>query len=154
MAASVSAVMRECNHYFVGSFLDATFAIQDNTIETVAGIRLEDIALTGQYVAISGSILNDDVYFVKDDFTLDGVQDETFKGRLHLLRPPRGFLELCEEISEFEAKTPVSAVVSESFGNYSHNKATGINGAVLSWKEAFAAQLHSYRRMFSDLEVL
>ena len=153
MAASVSAVMRECKNYFANSYLEADFTIHEGIVATQTGIRLEEIALAGQYVAISGSVLNDDVYLVKEDYTLEAVGDETFEGRLHLLRPPRGFLDLCESIAVFEAKTPVSAVASETFGNYHRTMVTGENGVVLGWKEAFATQLNSYRRMFSDLEV-
>ena len=153
MAATVSAVMQECRNYFVDSFLDADFVIQDKTITTIAGTRLDMLALAGQFVAISGSILNDDVFRVKDDYTLDGMQSETFGGRLYFLRPSKGFLALCDSIAEFDVKTPVSTVVSESFGNYSHTNATGQNGAVLGWKEVYASNLIPFRRMFSDLEV-
>ena len=154
MAASVGAVMRECNHYFVDRFLEGAFKIQDGAMETTAGTGLDRLALAGQFVAISGSILNDGVHLVKGDYTLDGALDESFEGRLHMLRPPKDFLDLCESIIEFDAKTPVSAVASETFGNYHRTKATGANGAVLGWKEAFASRLNAFRRMFSDLEVL
>ena len=152
MAVTVSAVMRECNHYFVGSFLDAEFKIQGGAIETTVGLRLDAIALAGQYVAISDSVLNDGAYLVKENYTLDGLRDETFDGRLHMLHPSRDFLDLCESIAEFDTKTPVSVVASENIGNYGYAKATGQSGAVLGWEEAFAAKLRPYRRMFSDLE--
>ena len=151
MAATVADVMGECRNYFVGSSLEGSFIIRGSAIETIAGTRLDMLALAGQYVAISGSILNDGVYLVKEDHTLEGLREEAFRGRLCFLRPPRAFVDLCEEIAVFDTKAPASAVVSESFGNYSHSKATGQSGAVLGWKEAFASQMKPYRRMFGDL---
>ena len=80
----------------------------------------------------------------------DNHPNETFDGCIWLLYPPRDFLALCEQIAEFETKTPVGALQSESLEGYSYSRASGKNG-LLTWQEAFASRLRPYRRMFSEV---
>ena len=60
------------------------------------------------------------------------------------------FVELANRIAEYATKTPITAVVSETFGAYSRTLAQGKNG-VLTWQEAFANEINPYRRMFTEV---
>ena len=99
----------------------------------------------GQYFRIIGSTFNDGVY----KFPTTELQDEEFSGAIWAMKVPPSFLSLVKRIEEFNAKeeNKPSAYTSESFGGYSYSKATGKNGAAVTWKEVFAADLSRYRKI-------
>lgn len=100
-------------------------------------------ALSGQYVRIIGSVLNDGVY----QYPLTGLTDETFTGTVRLLAIPRTVLALVDEIQAWTDKNQPTAFTSESFGGYSYSKATSANGVAAGWQDVFKAQLAPYRKM-------
>lgn len=148
--AMIGDVMRYVNNYFNGAAVEGEFSISDDgTMEPA------DKLDGARFIAIHGSAALDGVWALVDG-TLDtdgeAIIPETFTGTVWPLRPPRDFVKLCERIAEFEAKTPVTAVQSESFGAYSHTMFSGKNGGAVTWQEAFAPQLVRYRRMFTEVE--
>ena len=112
------------------------WTITDGTME-VPG------ALSGQYVRIIGSVLNDGVY----QYPLTGLTDETFTGTVQLLAIPKTVLALVQEIETWAEKNQPTAYTSESFGGYSYSKATSANGVVAGWQDVFRARLAPYRKM-------
>lgn len=112
------------------------WTITDGTME-VPG------ALSGQYVRIIGSVLNDGVY----QYPLTGLTDETFTGTVRLLKIEKAVLEKVPEIEAWCKKNQPTAFTSESFGGYSYSKATGANGVAAGWQDVFKAQLAPYRKM-------
>lgn len=145
MAVTIEAVMQECRNFFETGYQEREYSIADGAITP------NGLLAAGQYIAITGSLMNNGVYRVGDGITLEGAVNEEFFGRVWFLCPPKAFVELCAEIAKFDAKSPVTALKSETFGGYSYTLATGQNGAVLGWKEAFAGRLTPYRRMFKEM---
>lgn len=144
--ATVEAVMRQINNFFERAYYDGAFLIADGVI------TLPESLPAGSWIAIQGSLYHNGVHQLTDDYKLDGP-DEEFNGRVWLLFPPAHFLNLCEQIAEFDEKTPAGAFQSEALGEYSYSRATGKNGGLLTWKEAFKDELMPYRRMFTEVSV-
>lgn len=99
--------------------------------------------VSGQYFRICGSVLNDGLYI----YPAEGLKDEAFEGVIWALAVPSSLVALAEEIQEWTAKNQPSAFTSESFGGYSYSKATGSNGAPMSWQDVFRARLNPYRKI-------
>ena len=112
------------------------WTITDGTME-VPG------ALSGQYVRIIGSVLNDGVY----QYPMTGLTDETFTGTVRLLAIKKAVLEMVPEIEAWCKKNQPTAFTSESFGGYSYSKATNADGVAASWQDVFRARLAPYRKM-------
>ena len=128
-----------------GEYIDrtaGTFEISDGVISP-----LSSSLVAGQYIRIVGSLLNDGIYLLPDDFTIADLQDETFTGAIFGLAIPRDLVTLDSEISAYVTANPASGYVAESFGGWSGTKATGANGAPLSWKSVFAARLNRWRKL-------
>lgn len=149
MNVSVGQVMRNVNNYFESGYRATSYTI------TGGSISPDDLLAPGMWIAITGSIFHDGVWQLDEWLGLKdlphSVPDETFYGRVYFLHPPADFLALCERIAEFDRKTPVGGLQSESFGEYSMTRASGKNGGVLAWQEAFADALRPYRNMFSEV---
>ena len=100
-------------------------------------------ALSGQYIRIVGSVLNDGVY----QYPLTGLTDETFTGTVQLLAIPKTVIALVDEMETWSKKNQPTAFTSESFGGYSYSKATNADGVAASWQDVFRARLAPYRKM-------
>ena len=100
--------------------------------------------LENQYFRIVGSVFNDGVY----QYPVNGLFDETFHGAIWTLNVSPSLVELAERIEKWEKenadKTPYQA---ESFGGYSYTAKTGANGRAYSWKDEFAADLATWRKL-------
>lgn len=128
------------------AYLHNYFVVQTSPIQewAITGGSLEvPGALSGQYIQIFGSILNDGVYL----YPMSGLDDETFTGTVRLLAVPKDVLELVDEIQAWTEKNQPTAFTSESFGGYSYSKATNADGVAASWQDVFRAQLAPYRKM-------
>ena len=150
MNASVGAVMRQINNYFETGYRAARFSIEGGRLKP------ENCFAPGMYVLVTGSIFYNGVWQLGNGLALQGaaedLPDETFFGRVYFLRPPAEFLRVCDDIAVFAQKTPDGALQSESFGEYSMTRATGRDGGILTWAEAFADRLAPYRRMFTEVD--
>ena len=128
-----------------GEYIDrtaGTFVISDGVISP-----LSSSLIGGQYIRIVGSLLNDGIWLLPADLTIADLKDETFTGAIFGLAIPRDLVTLDSEITAYVAANPASGYVSESFGGWSGTKATGANGAPLSWKSVFAARLNRWRKL-------
>jgi len=143
------SVMREVRNFFEYTVEIGEFEIAGSVI------TLLDEYLPGQYILITGSILNDGLYLLHDDlYTLDGAVDEIFTGIIYGLRVPRDFVELSNEIIEFNKKAGTNSdLVSESFGTYSYRVATTTDGMRAGWNVVFADRLREFRHMFTTINV-
>lgn len=149
MSVTVGQVMRSIHNYFESGYRATQYRVQSGQLTP------SEVFAPGMYIAITGSVFHDGVWQIgPDGYLVDYPEtgmDETFYGRVYFLRPPHDFLETCKHIAEFAQNTPVSAVQSESFGEYSVTEKTGKNGGVLTWQEAFADDLREHYRMFSEV---
>lgn len=134
MLENVLAYLR--NDFAVHTLEEQKWIIADGTMD-VPG------ALSGQYVRIIGSVLNDGVY----QYPLTGLTDETFTGTVQLLAIPKTVLALVDEIQAWVKKNQPTAYTSESFAGYTYSKATNANGLAAGWQDVFRAQLAPYRKM-------
>ena len=116
-----------------------TFTISGGTIE------LPEFLHDGQYFRIVGSTLNDGVY----RYPAADLTDETFAGAVWAMAVPPAVVALAGEIKTYcESEAgKASPYISESFGGYEYQKATGASGLPASWREVFASRMHPYRRM-------
>ena len=128
-----------------GDYIDrsaGTFVISSGVISP-----LSSSLIGGQYIRIVGSRLNDGVWLLPADLTISDLEDETFTGAVFGLAIPKDLVTLDSEITAYVTANPASGYVSESFGGWSGTKATGSNGAPLSWKSVFAARLNRWRKL-------
>lgn len=117
---------------------------------TISGGRLSplDFIQENQYYRIIGSMFNDGVHKKPANSQADGeLVDETFTGAIWAMAIPPQVIALAADIEKFNTATTASPYVSESFGGYSYSKATGANGAGISWQTAFRDKLNTYRRI-------
>ena len=97
----------------------------------------------GQYIYIEGSSMNDGVY----QYPLSNMTDETFKGFITILAPPKAFLDLVADIKSYEANNAATPYQSESFGGYSYTRATNKAGNIAGWQDVFRSRLNSWRKI-------
>lgn len=142
MAVSIAAVMRHVRNFFERGCIEGEFTVSGGVLNPMP---------KAPYVAIEGSMYYDGVYR-SDELPNDKGETEIFMGRVWALHPPEDFVSLCEEIAKFDEKNPTGSMQSETFGEYSYNRAT-VNGNVQGWQMAFAQQLIPYRRMFTEVGV-
>ena len=131
------------HNYFVGDRYSGTFSITDGTL-TIDGL------VDGQYFRICGSRLNDGVY----QYPVSGLTDETFDGIIWDMRPPKSFLDLASEISDWQTKYGTAAAgpyQSESFNGYSYNKASATDASgksvPVTWQTTFGPYLNHWRKL-------
>lgn len=142
MTNTIAAVMRECRNYFERSAIEGEISITGGVVSP---------QVEAPYVYIKGSAYHEGVHRLEQgSIVSDSAADESFTGCVWLLYPPSDFIELCRKVSDFEAKTPVGALQSESLNEYSYTRATGSRG-VLTWQEAYASSFIPYRRMFTEV---
>ena len=128
-----------------GEFIDrtaGTFTILNGLISP-----LSSSLIAGQYIRIVGSLLNDGIYLLPSNFTISSLVNETFTGAVFGLAIPKDLVTLDTEITAYVAANPASGYVSESFGGWSGTRATGANGAALSWESVYAKRLNRWRKM-------
>ena len=106
-----------------------------------------DFLRSGQYFRIVGSVFNDGVYI----YPTAELTDETFDGAVWAMRVPRDFVDLCGEITNFEAKISAmreetGAYQSESFGGYSYSLASDVPAPMKAWQADINARLTQYRK--------
>lgn len=153
MLNTMADVMRYLNNYFDKGYIDGKFEVSDDGV-----LSPTDGIVSGQYIAIEGSINHDGVYPCTDGWL--GYDEEIpfgeeFQGRVWLLHPPASFVKLCRRISDFqkESEKVSGPYTSESFAGYSYSKATSKSGGAVTWQETFERELMPYRRMFTEVSV-
>lgn len=141
-------VLEYLNNHFYKFAEKGTYKIENNEIQ----VRGKYVA--GQYIRITGSIMNDSVVkviSVNDNLiTLESADnsvriDEEFDGVIYSMAVPLNLINLCEKIKEYNDKD--TGLVSESFGDYSYNKGTNKQGEINTWKDRYKTELKAYKRM-------
>ena len=148
MEKMLTTVCRHLRNSFIHTVERGEFVIASEKINA------KGTYLAGQYILITGSLLNDGIYKVIDDvITLKDATDETFTGAICGLSIPADFLNLVDEISQLQDSSAEfsSAYVSESFGGWSGSRATNQNGVVAGWQETFAIRLNPFRKMHKEV---
>ena len=131
-------IMKSIKNFFLtGEIYIDNFTIKDGSLSL-------PFVEEGTYILIKGSKRNDGVYKYPDNT----LEDETFRGEIAILSPPRDFIKLCDEISEFNKKMAnIGPYASESFGGYSYTIEKNANGSRVTWQDAFRTRLNTWRKI-------
>lgn len=136
-------VCAEIRNYFCE---DKDKLIGDFTIEN--GVISPPLDLSQMtLIRIVGSRYNDGVHYSNEPFN-----DESFHGGIWIMSPPQAFLDLINEIEQWQTKygnvdsAAMSPFLSESFGGYSYSKSSSSGEAKTTWQTAFSNRLNIYRR--------
>lgn len=98
----------------------------------------------GAYVRIEGSSMNDGAYCIGGG----ELADESFEGRLTVMKLPADFRNLVSEIADWKkanAKALTGVFQSESFGGYSYT--IDASGSRTTIAGAFGTRLGRYRKI-------
>ncbi len=134
----LEAILRHLNNYFIADVREGDYAVEGGNI------ALPFLA-DGQYFFVRDSIFNDGLH----RYPAFDLVDEEFHGVIWCLAIPQAIINLADEIEAWQTKNAEilnSPYTSESFGGYSYTKASGDNGAAVSWQSVFADRLTPYRK--------
>lgn len=135
----LDAICGELRNYFVKNVYKGTITIENGSMTP------SDFLQNGQYFRIVGSVFNDGVHQYPNNM----LADEVFGGEVWAMAIPPALIALSEQIKDYvdtEANVP-SPYTSESFGGYSYTRATGENGAPITWQKVFSKQLNRWRKI-------
>ena len=158
---AVLMVLRHLRNAFETGKENGDFTITDGKV------ALAETYLSGEWVAITGSRLNDGIYRIKFDageyLLTNGtdnelaVEDESFTGSVWRLGLPKDLIDLCKDVQAWldsSAGQPgAGAITSESVvGFYSVKFATPKEGGNSGgWESAFANRINSgWRNMYGS----
>lgn len=120
------------------------------TYHIVNGVLIDSpVILTGQYLRIQGSALNDGVYL----WPVTGLADETFDGTITAMAVPPALINIAEEIEAWQEKygqVMDSPYQSESFDGYSYTKGNGNSSGTVTgsdWRSVFGSRLNQWRKL-------
>jgi hypothetical protein len=141
---------------------------RDDFVIVDGEIALSDKCMVGEWIAVTGSILNNGIYKVKsvDDEPRpkhklgngtdeeSPVTDEAFTGAVWRLRLPSSLVKLCEDVRswmESPAGKPTNITSESVVGFYSKTVATSENGAPVGWEGTFKSRISdSWREMWAS----
>ena len=157
----ITEICKSCRNYFATDFkTGALFGAETGVFSLVdKNITVQGEYKAGQYIAVSGSVLNNGVYRIErvNDGVIalesDDLLDEEWSGTVYALRIPSDFLRLAKRIGDFANSDDGQAgnVVSASFGIQSVSYGTNSAGMRAGWQDVFRNDLSKYRRMFPDI---
>ena len=140
-------LMRECKNFFDISEETGNFVIDNNIIS------LSNDYIIDQYILITGSVLNNGIYKIKDNlYTLENSKDEGFTGTIYGLAIPKDFIKLSETIEKYIQDNPQSNKIREKIGSYDVSMASNEKGTI-TWQQVFARDLNPFRRMFKHIDI-
>lgn len=133
-------IMRHVRNFFPVNYYEGRFIVENGMM------RLPN-KLKYKFFLIEGSAMNDGVHVLNEST----LHDEVFDGYVTELAPPKEFIDLCDEIAEWQNQhggvAKLGPYDSESFGGYSYTRAKNANGNVISWKDSFASRLNVWRKI-------
>lgn len=147
----LTEICAEIRNYFThdGDKHFGDFAIID-------GVITPSFDIPTDYIRIAGSHRNDGVH-KRGEHGFELEDEGEFHGAIWVMSPPKDFLALAQEITDWQAKyggvnsQALSPFNSESFGGYSYSKVSrtgSTNGAASNtWQSAYATRLSIYRRL-------
>lgn len=138
----LTEILQYLRNWFEKTKYYGVFAIENGSI-----VGMDDKLLTGQYIRIIGSSLNDGVWI----YPSDELRDEIFDGAVWGLALPPAVAALSVEIADWQTKNAeavTSPYQSESFGGYSYSKGSGgSDGGGESWQSVFKSRLAPWRKI-------
>lgn len=154
----ITEMCLECKNFFLKSGRDSihsgTFTISNGVIAPL------DFLKVGQYFRIVGSDIGNDAVWEYTGNAIEGLKDETFTGSIWAMSVPKAFVDLCEEIAEWQRKygavgsMNMSPYVSQSIsGVFSATKSSsgGSSGSgessVQTWQSVYKSRLNKWRRI-------
>lgn len=137
----LTEIMAYLHNFFLveGAVRTGTFKVRNGSLNL-------PFLMDGQYFLIEGSVFNDGVH----QYGNNDLKDEIFTGDIAPMSVPEAFLNLCNDIADWQETNGAKATSpyqSESFGGYSYTRASGKDGASISWKTAFASRLNTWRKI-------
>lgn len=142
----LTEILQYLRNWFVKDKFFGDFIVENGVLKTeYSGGDMTIVS--GQYVRIIGSALNDGVW----QYGTDTLQNETFSGAVWGLSVPPAVAALADEIAAWQTKygaEVASPYTSESYsrGSYSRSKGSGSDKAV-TWQSAFADRLNAWRKI-------
>ena len=137
-------VLREIRNFFVKTLERRPTVIATNKITFNPSQKY----VVGQYIYITGSILNDGVHKItlveSDGVTVDSLEDEEAILTIYGLAIPKTVIAIADEIA---LNGQTAGVNSESLGDYSVSYGEGNS----SWQNVYKDQLDQYRRVYLNL---
>ena len=121
----------------------------------VNGVIFPSLSFPTDYIRIVGSHKKNGVHQISQN---DLIDEPEFHGGVWIMTPPKAFLDLVNDISDWQEKyggidsMAMSPYASENYGGYGYSKMTGAGSgasAFVDWKSAFAGRLNLYRRMLT-----
>lgn len=147
----IASIMNYINNYFSRT-VERVTAVIDGTAKTITG-SFGETYLAGQYIRLSGTILNDGVYKIAsvagtvitvEEDLLDESPAEGYY--LWGLAPPKAFLEVVDDIKTYiTANGTSTGLKSETQGKRSVTYASDS-----TWQGVYANALGSWRKVYSD----
>ena len=148
----INEIMEQINNYFSRTVESNGSIISGSTISG----SFRETYLTGQFIRLQHTILNDGVYKVVslvgnvltvEETLIDETPVETYL--IWGLAPPKDFLNLVNEINTYETSQTQVGIVSESQGSRSVSFGSS-NGDNSNWESVFKRRLNRYRKVYSD----
>lgn len=137
LVQSVEACMRQVYNAFEYDMYEGPIAI-------VGGIMSP--APNCEWVWIEGGFRNNGLHHFdeQDNEIQSDLRDECFTGKYWRLIPPKDFLEVCQQVSDFTEKIHPYDPISESFGDYSVTNGRSESGNILTWQDSYREQLSKF----------
>lgn len=156
----LNAVLRELNNYFIryvngvlqfNFSIDITFTASD----TLTG-DFTDTFISGEYILIQGSRVNDGVYKINTisatELKIDAAVDILIENESEVtcsvtkLYIPEDLIQLIDKIDMYNTNV-TTGISSESQGSRSVSYGTSGGGSSSGWKDAFNSQLSTYKKL-------
>lgn len=135
---SVEACMRQCFNAFERDCYNGDVSITNGVMSPAPDC---------EWIWVKGSFKNDGLHHLTDyvdELNHGSLVDEQFTGEVWRLVPPKDFLEICKQVSDFTEKIHPYDPISESFGNYSHTNGRSESGNILTWQDSYGALLRTF----------
>ncbi len=132
----IGEICAHIRNYFPGECFDGDFTVKD-------GCFTDCNFLSGCYY-VEGSRFNDGVHVHPSQ----RLADEAFSGRIMLMNPPPGFIELVRDIEDWRRENSDGSgqFISERLGDYSYTRPNR-GGVALDWQTVFKSRLDAYRKV-------
>jgi len=142
-------IMKAINNFFTYKMESGSYAISGSDIEGKFG----NVYLTGMYIVIQDSYLNDGLYKISSASSTKITVEETLITEdtsetmiIANCKIPEDFITLSTEISTYISGS-TTGIKSKQLGKLSIT----YNGDS-SWESVYSNELSSYRRMYNDFE--
>ena len=148
----IEQVLRYLNNYFIYDKASATSVLPDGILSSDP-----EVYMAGQYVYVSGSVLNDGVYKITaiegNKLVIDGTMNPESGRSFHVygLAIPKSVLDIAKEIEAYNEANP-NGIKSESLGDYSvsYGGSSSVSGSS-DWVTVFYAKLAPFRKVYLNL---